>query len=110
MKVKIFFAIALAIASWLKTGVLVVARVEGEDHVEFFVKTHPTWKIIFNDPYRSDVVGEEHEYRSRMDGKGDWLPGTKESSDYLTYCKYRYDIADVEKTEAMIKCRDRQEH
>jgi hypothetical protein len=66
---------------------------EGEGYRDVFIKEVPTFKIVFFDPYRSDAMGEESEYRKRLDHNGDWLPGTDELNEFLSYCQHRYGIS-----------------
>ncbi|TFW08734.1 hypothetical protein E4K72_07510 [Oxalobacteraceae bacterium OM1] len=78
--------------AWLFIGVLDVERMEDEGYYEFFMKKHPTTRVVFSDPYASDAVGEESENKKRQDANGDWTLGTLEMDEYLEYCKYRFGI------------------
>jgi hypothetical protein len=86
------FGIAV-LCIWLFVGIVDVVRMEGESHRDFFLKKIPTFKVVFFDPYRSDAMGEEDEYQRRLDNNGDWLPGTYELNEFLSYCKHRYGIS-----------------
>ncbi|MQR02358.1 hypothetical protein [Glaciimonas soli] len=81
----------IAVFVWLFCGSVMIIG-ENETNKELFIKKYPTFQISFFDPYKSEPTGEEHEYTKRMDANGDWLPGTEELNEFLTYCKYRYGI------------------
>ena len=96
--------IAMAILCGSFIGIL---EIQGENHVrhELFLKRIPTLQIIFHNPYRSALQGEDGSYSSRMDQNGDWLPNTDEFKVYLEYCLYRHGIVDGSRTQQMKTCK-----
>ncbi|WP_211465960.1 hypothetical protein [Collimonas silvisoli] len=94
-----------ALCAWLFVGVVTVDRMEDEGYHDIFIKKSPTFRVSFFDSYKSDAIGEESEYRKREDANGDWLPGTYELNEFLSYCKYRYGITvdDQEKARSLCK-------
>lgn len=93
---------------WLFIGVVETSD-EWEDSRAFFIKKIPTLKMVFFDPYDSDPRGLESEYKKRQDANGDWLPGTYELNNFLSYCKHRYGITgdDPEKARSLCKIKDK---
>ena len=97
-------ALGLMFLCWLFIGLDEVFE-ENSMSREFFIKKFSTMQINFSNPYESNSIGEEGSYSKRRDEHGDWLPNTKELSDYLQYCKYRYGIIDKNQLQARTKCR-----
>lgn len=98
------------LCAWLFIGVVAVDRMEDESHHDLFVKKIPTFKFVFFDSYASDPAGEEAEYRRRMDGNGDWLPGSYELNEYLSYCKHRHGITSDNPLKARALCKAAAQH
>jgi len=86
-------------------GVVAIDRIEDEGYHQLFFKKSPTFRISFLDPYKSDPIGEEFEYRKRRDANGDWLIGTYEMNEFLAYCKYRYGVHEDDPVKARSLCK-----
>jgi len=104
--------IALVSAGLAFIGVLYVDRFEEEGYMEFFIKAKPSLLIFsFADPYATDLYGYDnsHTYKIRQDAEGNWLPGTKEFTEFSRYCFYRYGVSEVSQTSKRQECRSMSE-